>query len=222
MLKNTLILLLLFTVNAVAQSGKWQQLGGSVSTQGVSISYELKLRDSSRFSYKAYGSYIGYQKVQEVSFDEGSVLNIDPEIRKIQLGAKAYFYPFKKRKWFSLAGGVGIDVAQKYDLQITTETGFNSDGLIINADDFGIIETGINWQRVMPSLGIRFGSSPTNHKFTVSGELGVLYMGSPKLRVNYEGFLETTTLDQEIIKIQRNMRGYSYYPLLELSFGYRL
>jgi hypothetical protein len=135
---------------------------------------------------------------------------------------KAYYLPFRNQKWVSLVGGVGVDLRQTYQLFVSTETGFNSDGLVINAKNFGTIDASIQWQAVMPYLGMRLASSPVNHRFTVGGELGVFYMGSPALRVDYEGFLETTTLDQEIIKIQQNMRGYSYFPFVELSMGYRL
>jgi hypothetical protein len=39
-------------------------------------------------------------------------------------------------------------------------------------------------------------------------------MGRPRLDIEYEGFLETTNLKTDILKIEHNIRNYSFYPLL--------
>jgi hypothetical protein len=223
--QTVIIISILVTGNiqvSKSQDSTWTHVNIGVSTQGIAAAYETNWKPDSRFSYKVYGSYFRYVTPQDLTFDEGSILTISPTIRKFHAGVKAYYLPFRNQKWVSLVGGVGVDIRQTYRLFISTETGLNSGGLIIDGKDFGIIDADIQWQAVMPYLGMRFSSSPVNHRFTVGGEIGVFYMGSPSLRVDYEGFLETTTLDEQVIQIQRNMRGYSYFPFVEFSLGYRL
>ncbi|MCY1369134.1 hypothetical protein D9M69_561550 [compost metagenome] len=53
-------------------------------------------------------------------------------------------------------------------------------------------------------------------------DLGFFYLGSPRLSLDYEGFLETTTIDDELVKIQHNMRGYRYYPYVSVQMRVRV
>jgi hypothetical protein len=47
-------------------------------------------------------------------------------------------------------------------------------------------------------------------------ELGMYYLGKPKVILNYDGFLETTTIDEQIPKVEENLSGYRYLPALTL------
>lgn len=52
--------------------------------------------------------------------------------------------------------------------------------------------------------------------------IGFLYMGSPKIKAQFEGFLESTTLDTEMANIQKNLKNYSFLPMLSVNLRYKI
>lgn len=192
----------------------YRALSLELGTGGLGVAY---LKDwPAGYTMQAGLRWIAYQKPQQVHLDNASVMDIDPDISRLSLGLtiqKSIFRP-----WLQLEGGGDIYLVSKQQMWISTETGLDSEGLQIAADDFGVVQFGIDWWKVQPYLGIRFGGQGRDKKVAVAGLLGCWYMGSPKLNVGYSGFLETTNLSNDIKVIEQNMKHYSFYPRLVVQF----
>ncbi|AFK05410.1 hypothetical protein Emtol_4287 [Emticicia oligotrophica DSM 17448] len=227
-IKATLVLglLLAFQLNGFCRRDSTQKcfvdgISIGLTTKGVSLGTEVGLRNLKKVKFGIYSHFLRFHQTQQINFEENSSIDIFPKINTFTLGFLTYYYPLKKKN-FRLAAGVSGELIQKYQVKLSTQTGLKTGGLEIAKDDFGEISFGIKWSRVRPYLGIGFGQMNLRKRLSGAVDIGCYYMGSPQLQINYEGFLETTTIDTEIKKIERNMKGYSFYPLISLSLRYKL
>ncbi len=178
---------------------------------GVSLDHEL----TGKLKLMTGLRWMGYQKVLQIDLENESVLDVDPDIQRLSAGVS-----LRKAvvgEWLSLEGGADVYVLERNRLVMSTETGFDSGGLQIAAEDFGRVEFGMNWWKAQPYLGLRFGGQGADKLISVSGLIGCWYMGSPKLDIHYSGFLETTNLSEDIRVIEKNMEHYSFFPRLALN-----
>jgi hypothetical protein len=74
----------------------------------------------------------------------------------------------------------------------------------------------------MPYAGVGLGKVVPKRRLSVGGEMGFFYMGKPRVSLDYSGFLETTTIDEQIPTVERNLSGYRFLPTLTISLTYRL
>lgn len=200
---------------------KIDNIGLGLSSRGFGADLGFKLRDKDKYSFRINVAYLSYTKPQSIKMDKGSSLDIFPQITSVVVGGLIDFHPFKK-KIFRLTGGLSYEIAQHYDVSFNSTSGLNLGGLVIASDDFGNIQFGMKWNALRPYLGFGFGKPNMTKRIGVGFDMGVSYMGSPKLSLAYEGFLETTTIDEEIKKIENNMKGYRYYPYIALQIRYNL
>ena len=191
------------------------------SSRGYGAELGFLINEKPRLGFRINVSYFSFGKSQNIQLDKGTSLDIFPNIQTLVIGSLVDYYPFKK-KVFRLSGGISYEAVQQYQVAFSSASGLDLGGLQIAADDFGKINLGIKWNAIRPYFGIGFGKSVMKHRVGLGFDLGVAYMGSPKLSLLYEGFLETTTIDNEMKKIESNMRGYSYYPYLAFQLKYNL
>jgi hypothetical protein len=97
---------------------------------------------------------------------------------------------------------------------LTTTTGVNLKGFIIASEDFGEVKISNQWSSIQPFFAV------TWLKKRCQFNMGCAYMGRPRLDVEYEGFLETTNLKTDLLTVEKNVRNYSFYPLV--GFKWRI
>ncbi|WP_435354452.1 hypothetical protein [Emticicia sp. SJ17W-69] len=200
---------------------KIHNIGLNLSSRGFGAELGLKLREKNEYSLRVNVAYLSFTKPQSIKMDKGSSLDIFPQVSSVVIGSLIDYHPFKN-KIFRLTGGFTYEIIQRYNVLFNSSTGLNLGGLVIASDDFGEIQFGIKWNRFRPYLGVGVGKYSTKKAISVGFDVGVSYMGRPKLNLGYEGFLETTTIDEEIKKIEKNMRGYSFYPYLAFQLRYNI
>ncbi len=200
---------------------KIDNIGVGLSSRGFGAEVGLKFTEKDKFSLRANVAYFGYSKPQSIKMDKGSSVDIFPQVASVVMGCLIDYHPFKK-KIFRLTGGLSYEIIQQYDVSFNSTSGLNLGGLQIASDDFGNIQFGIKWNALRPYLGFGFGKPNMTKRIGIGFDMGISYMGSPKLKLGYEGFLETTTIDEEIKKIEKNMSGYSYYPYIAVQIRYNL
>lgn len=191
----------------------------NLSSRGYGAEVGFKLKEKPSFGLRIGLSYLAFQKSQNIKMDKGTSVDIFPDIKTIVLGSFADYYPFKK-KGFRLTTGLSYEIIQRYQVAFSSASGLNLGGLQIASDDFGNINFGMKWNALRPYLGFGFGKSIMKKRLGFGFDMGFAYMGSPKLKLLYEGFLETTTIDEEMKKIEANMKGYSYYPYVGFQIRY--
>lgn len=121
------------------------------------------------------------------------------------------------KKWLKIELNGAVFLNQKWNLNINTDRPITFSGLNMEPEDFGNIAVDLRWATVQPGLSLSLGKIRSDKKWNILGVAGVRYMGSPKLDAQFEGFLETTTLDRSIPQVEHNIRNYSFYPILALE-----
>jgi hypothetical protein len=198
------------------------RVGGHASTTGIGAELSYQFNSSPWSSWRIRGAYtyVGFNKAQQFGMDKGKSIDLSPNLQKKVAQLSLDYFPFKRKRWH-LSTGFAYNVDQTYRFEVSTETGVSLGGIDIEANDFGTIRGGVKWNTWMPYLGFGYLANLYREKVWLNIDLGTYYMGSPKLDISYDGFLETTTLDEEIPKIEHNLRNYSYYPYLSLGLGWK-
>lgn len=196
-------------------------LGLEGNTQGAGLELGAGFSAQSKWSYRLSYGYFRYLKESTLVLTEGSELIVNPAVRQQALVVKADWHPFRKGR-FRLTTGLSYHTIQDYRVLASSTTGIKQGDITIAPEDFGVIDARLTWNSWRPYVGFGWGKSFPNHRISAGFDMGVYYMGSPSLKVTYEGFLETTNLDEELKKIETKLKGYSYYPHLSFQLRYRL
>ena len=200
---------------------KYSSISSNFTSRGLGLELNLKLRTTDKYSLRINAAYLPFTKQQSIKMDKGTSVDIFPKIETLTAGFLMDYHPLKKRI-FRMTGGLSYDILQQYDLSFSSASGLNLGGLQISNEDFGKVKLGIKWNALRPYFGVGFGKPDMTTKIGFGFDMGVSYMGSPKLNLVYDGFLETTTIDDEMKKIEENMKGYRYYPYIAFQVKYRL
>ncbi len=198
-----------------------KSLAINLSSRGYGIEAGFKLKSISYLGFRFNTNYFTFKKSYKIEMDKGTSVDIFPNIKTFVISGLVDYYPFKKRI-FRVTGGLSFDAIQNYQVAFNTSSGLNLGGLLIASDDFGNINFGMKWNALRPYMGFGFGRAVMKKRFGFGFDMGIAYMGSPRLKLIYEGFLETTTIDDEMNKIEANMKGYSYYPYLSFQLRHNI
>lgn len=193
----------------------------AIGMSGAGIEFGRSLSASNRLFLKAGLSYIGYNKLYNFEYNPKSTIKIDPDVRHGQAYAGINYFPFKKSTFY-LTSGIGYLYSSKLKAVINTETGFVISDTEIAAEDFGKINIELQWNKITPFVGLGFGRTVPKSRIGVGAEIGVYYLGSPQIHLDYTGILEITNIDEVLPKIQDNMKGYAYLPALNFKIRYRI
>ncbi|HYS53319.1 MAG TPA: hypothetical protein VER58_06095 [Thermoanaerobaculia bacterium] len=127
---------------------------------------------------------------------------------------------------FRLSGGIfgndnKIDLASKPGQTITVN------GVPYPSDAIGNVTGDVKFSRTSPYLGFGWGNKPSGHGFGVTFDLGVLYQGSPKLRVQANPKNPAlvpasfyTNLETERAKTENDIKNYKYWPVVGVGFSF--
>lgn len=206
---------------SIAQKKTTFVLGIEGNTQGAGLELSTSFAKHPKWSYRLSYDYFRYLKESSIELTEGSTLILNPAVRQQALSTKVDWHPFR-RGFFRLTGGLSYHVIQDYRVLASSTTGIKQGDITIAPEDFGVIDAQLKWNSLRPYLGFGWGSAFPKHRISFGFDMGVYYMGSPSLKVSYEGFLETTNLDEQLKKIESRAKGYSYYPNLNFQLRYRL
>lgn len=221
-MKPILYLLLLF-VGGTSYSqehvvGQRWEAGLVASTYGVGA--QVVFHVSPRWHIQGAFQQLRHTQIYTIGLADSTSLQAEPAILTRFLDIKWSMAPFRNRPNFRVLGGISGAIRQDYRGFFTTETGVALGGATISATDFGKVEAGIRWNTWRSYAGIGWRKKMGHSRLSLRTELGVYYLGSPRLDVAYEGFLETTHLSDDIRVIEQNMKNYSFYPHLGLSLTY--
>ncbi|GAB3940669.1 hypothetical protein GCM10028805_02820 [Spirosoma harenae] len=198
-----------------------QSISAQIGTTGPGLFYNRVLSPSHRLSLRIGGQYIAYQQSIRLKATSDGYIDIKPDAAIGIAQAAVKWHPFARSSFF-LVGGLGYTWHPNLSFVLTTQDKLDLDGIILTPEDVGTVKLDILWHPVVGYLGGGFGRSIPKSRFGVGFEMGVYYLGKPSLNVQYEGFLETTTLDQQLPIIERNLSNYRYLPSLNLTLTYKL
>jgi hypothetical protein len=226
---KTLILLIMGYGVASAQEASDQlgeqtsnhSISGQLGTVGPGLFYNRVLSSSRRLMWRLGGQYIAYRKPIRLKTAPSSYLTIDPDfvISTAQAGLK--WNPFRRGSFF-LAAGVGYTWHPALNAVLTANDKLNLGGLELTPEDVGTIKLGVRWHPVVGYAGWGFGRTIPRRRVGVGFEMGVYYLGKPTVQLDYEGFLETTNINEQVPVVERNLSNYRYLPSLSVTLTYAL
>ncbi len=198
-------------------------VGFQLSTIGPGLYATRVISQKSRLSARLGVSYFAYRKLVRIKADKASesYVNVNPDLTLGVVQGSLKWHPFKRSSFF-VTGGAGYTWHPDMTFNITTDGKLTFGGLEMQAADVGVIDVGFRWSNLLGYGGLGFGRNVPRKRLGFGVELGTYYLGKPRIDLKYEGFLETTTIDQEIPKIERNLSGYRWLPSLQLHLTYAI
>lgn len=127
---------------------------------------------------------------------------------------------------FRLSAGVfansdKIDLASKPGQTITVN------GVAYPSAAIGNVTGDVKFNKTSPYAGIGWGKKPTGRGFGLTFDLGVLFQGSPKLRVQANPANPAlvppsfnANLEAERAKTENDIKNYKYYPVVGIGFSF--
>ncbi|GAB3024457.1 hypothetical protein [Spirosoma pulveris] len=198
-----------------------QAVSVHLGTTGPGVFYSRQLNSARRLTWRVGGHYVSYQKEIGIKAAKDSYLQIKPDFTIGIAEANLTWHPFR-RSSFYVTGGVGYTWHPDLHLTLTTKDKLTLDGLELLPQDVGTVNLAFRWHPVVGYLGWGFGRSIPKSRFGVGFEMGLFYLGKPSVHLDYEGFLETTTIDEQVPLVERNLSNYRYLPSINLTLSYRL
>ncbi|AXE17018.1 hypothetical protein DR864_04350 [Runella rosea] len=196
-------------------------VGIQAGTTGVGVQWAWKLRSQPRLVLRVGATYVAYKKKIQIDLGDSSLIEFRPDFVIGVVHSSVKWHPFPRSAFF-LTGGLGYTWRPDIQLELSALSPIELGGIQMKPDEFGTIGLGIKWSPVVGYAGFGFGRSIPKRRWGVGVELGCYYLGAPKINMEFDGFLETTTLEEQIPLIERNMRGYRYLPNLQLVITYAL
>lgn len=198
-----------------------QSVSMQVGSLGPVLFYNQALSRSHRLNGRVGGRYVAYRKLVRIETAPESYLTIAPDFVIGIAQADLKWYPFRSSSIF-VAAGLGYTWHPNIGLVITANNTLNLGGLELTPEDVGTISLGVRWHPVVGYAGWGFGRAIPRRRFGVGFEMGVYYLGRPTVQLDYEGFLETTNLSEQVPIVERNLSNYRYLPSLSLTLSYVL
>ncbi|CCH53503.1 hypothetical protein BN8_02602 [Fibrisoma limi BUZ 3] len=197
------------------------RVGAQFGTMGIGVYGERLLSQTHQLAIRVGVNYLAYRQPIRLKTADDSYVVIDPDFVISLAHAGLRWNPFQRRSFF-VAAGAGYTWHPALRFVLTAENTVNFGGLVMTAEDVGTIRAGLRWKPVVAYLGTGFGRIIPHKRLNVGVELGVYYLGKPSVELDYEGFLETTTIDEQVPIVERNMAGYRYLPVLNVNVSYAL
>ncbi|NEU69337.1 hypothetical protein [Spirosoma agri] len=192
-----------------------------VGTTGIGLYYNRVLNSPKRLVARFGGQYIAYRKEVRVKTAPDSYIVIAPDFTIGFAEASLKWYPLTHGSFFVTAGA-GYTWHPAMNFVITATNKLNLGGLELTPDDVGTVDLGFRWQSVVGYAGWGFGQMMPGKRLNIGFEMGVYYLGRPRVQLAYEGFLETTNIDEQVPIVERNLSNYRYLPSVNITLSYAL
>lgn len=196
-------------------------VGVQLGTTGPGLQVIHRFRNKPQLAARIGISYLAYHKMIRINAGEGSMLELFPDA-VLGIGqASLKWYPFRKTPLF-LTGGGGYTWHPTLGVRLRAENTLKFGGLEMTPEDVGTVNASLRWNRLLGYAGFGYGRAIPRRRIGLGVEVGCYYLGAPRVNLDYEGFLETTTLRDEMAKVQRNMANYRYLPTIQFLISYAL
>jgi len=195
--------------------------GVTLGTLGVGLQGAYRLPTKQRLTLRAGVTYLNYQKPFRISTKDDAELAVNPDVALSNAQASIQWHPFRKSAFFA-ALGASYAWNPKLGATVQTHDKVNFGGIEMTPDNFGVIQASLHWQQLRGYAGLGFGRTIPAKRIGFSTELGCYYLGAPRVDLAYSGFLETTTLRDQIPVIEHNLSGYRWLPVLQFAITYAI
>jgi len=186
-------------------------IGAKAGTTGLGIEGTWRLTDSVNLR----GGYYAFDYGTEL---EETDVEYDGDLRLRNAALFADWHVFGGR--FRLSGGA---------IHTGNEFLGSADGELEVGQSvyFAELDARVEWSTLAPYLGIGVGNAVRGGRWSFSFDLGVMYTGSPSVRL--DGTVDDPTLqaqfeedlERERADLAEELSDVKYYPVLSIGFAYR-
>lgn len=192
-----------------------------LGTTGPRLYYSHLLNQHHRLWGRVGAQYVARTRPFQVKVDQDAYVTVTPDFMIGLAEAGLKWYPFRRGTFF-ITAGAAYNWHPHLNLAITSQTEINLGGLLLTPRDVGTIDLRFRWPSVMGYVGGGFGRTVPRKRLGVGVEIGMLYLGKPRVSLNYDGFLEATTIDEQVPVVEHNLSGYRYLPSVNVTLTYGL
>lgn len=196
----------------LAAEAEGTALGVKVGTLGYGLELDRSLSEKTTFRF----GLNGYDKKYSET-DSGIDYNY-----KLQWRSAAFLFD-----WHPWAGTFHTSYGLLYNGNKIKATAKGGSGTVTIGDTTyaaGTDLTGeISFNKAAPYLGLGWGNPVApNKRFGFTTDLGVVYQGSPKVKLKSNSSLVSQSdLDTEARQLEQDLKDYKYYPLIAFAFSYQ-
>ena len=201
--------------HAQADAGKFR-FGITGGTLGIGP--EVSLRFAERFGVRGSATFFNYDRdetIEDIAYNGKLKLN--------NYGGTVDVYPFAGG--FRISGGARI-VDSSVRLRASPTQAVEVGDVRYTPAQIGTLSGTVRPKDFAPTATIGFGGN-MRPGFNISFDVGVMFQGSPQIEnLNATGVLANdpqfrASLEREEAEIEDDISGFKYYPIVQLSLGYR-
>lgn len=193
--------------------------GVRMGTQGLGIDVTTPIVDHV-LNVRFNGNYLSYNRNYS-----SSNTNYDGTLKLQTLGALADYHPFNGG--FRLSGGLYYN-GNRFNLNATPNgnSTYTVNGNTYTSSQVGSLNGQIEWNKAAPYLGLGWGNPVgKNSGLTFMTDLGVMYQGAAKVRLQATGAFSDPALANDVEQARQQAENdaskYRWYPVLSLGLAYK-
>ncbi len=217
-MRRTIPLLLLSLV--LATTGHAQSVSIRIGTLGPGLHFSLPV--SSSLSVRAGGSYFVYSHSATVDDDAISV-DFQGDLDWAGATLLADWYPF--RNGFRLTGGAFYNLIKVTGIGSPIEPYYLNEGQsnekIFQPERLGSLSAKLTYgSKINPYAGIGFGDGARGARVSFLADLGVIYVGSPKIEMHGTGMISGSAGQDEMLT--QGLESFQWLPVVSVGFAIRI
>jgi hypothetical protein len=94
-------------------------------------------------------------------------------------------------------------------------------GVVYTAAQAGTVSSTVDFAKVVPYLGIGWGSAPKDTGFSFASDIGVMFQGKPRSSITATGTaVSAASLAQANADLNGALNNFRYYPVVSIGIGY--
>ncbi len=196
--------------HALAGTSVQLQLG----TQGVGLG--LRYDFTPKFGLKLGGNFIAAKTNRDLNFNDF----------KVHVGAQGQHNNLSLTGDYALIPALRVVVGAAYQLNtnlkadMTPTEQVEANGIVLEAHEIGDLNIDVSYKGVAPYFGLGIGRGTPKNRFNVSADLGTYYLNSPQVVVVGTEYLSGNDVNGP--KLQENLKGYRWLPVLQVNLNIRL
>lgn len=207
-----------------SQVSKSHTISQGIGTSGLITTYNLQLHK--KISIGISGSYLGMDLTVPITI-AGEKVKATLQTNTLQGATFICFHPFGKKdstgfskNGFFISGGLAQRKSSNYNVSFTFRDPLKIGEFNLTSDQTGSVNISVVTQTSLAFLSLGYEKKIKKTKWSLITEAGLYQHGLPVISMNSTGVLKLNDRNKD--QIQQNISSLRYFPLINISLGYKL
>ena len=217
-------MILSYSTFSSSQTRKSHSISQGLGTAGSITSYSRQLNSKISLGLAFSHLYVNPTIPLKIA---GEKVRVTLQTFMLQSSAFVRYYPFGKkdstgyyRNNFFVSGGLAKKKSSFYEISFSTREPLQIGQFNLTREQTGSVNIDVVTQTTMPFLSIGYEKKIKKTRISIISEVGFYNHGLPMISMKSTGVFRLNDRNQE--QIQNNIKSLRYYPLLNISLGYKL